>query len=212
MNVNILDSLEVRWFLPADSKASAMLETWFKSAAEDGARTDHYLATGRHDLGFKARIAADQPVKVETKYLLGSLGVVEPAPEMFGELQRWTKLSLELDDPRLQRAGAWLAVMKKRRLRKYAVTLTSAAAATEVPFTARPDVGCGVELTRLEYTNNAIKCVEWTFGLEAFGPKPQLLHVLQTVCRTIGGGSALPELRAEWTASYPSWLLSKVGF
>jgi hypothetical protein len=207
--VDILDSLEVRWFLPPDSTASAVLETWFKSAAEDGARTDHYLATGRHDLGFKARIVADQPAKVETKYLLGSLGVVELAPEMFGELQRWTKLSLEIEDAKLQRAGAWLAVMKKRRLRKYAVTLTSAA--TEVLVTERPDVGCGVELTRLEYTSNAIKRVEWTFGLEAFGPKEQLLHVLQAVCRAIASGSALPELRAEWTASYPSWLLSKIG-
>jgi hypothetical protein len=136
---------------------------------------------------------------------------VELAPEMVGELQRWTKLSLEIDDAKLQRAGAWLTVMKKRRLRKYAVTLTSAAAAAEVPITECPDVGCGVELTRLEYTNNAIKCVEWTFGLEAFGPKAQLLHVLQAVCRAIASGSALPELCAGWTASYPNWLLSKIG-
>jgi len=210
-SMDILESLEVRWFLPPDSKTSAALDAWFKSTPEEGTRIDHYLATGRDDLGFKARIAADQPTKVETKYLLGSLGVVELAPEISGELQRWTKLSLELDDPKLRRDGTWLSVTKKRRLRKYAVALMPTAGATEVAIKDRPGVGCGVELTKLEYTTNAKDCVEWTFGLEAFGPKTQLLDVLQAVCRAITSESTLPELRAEWTASYASWLLPRMG-
>jgi hypothetical protein len=50
--------------------------------------------------------------------------------------------------------------------------------------------------------------VEWTFGLEAVGPTSQLLDVMQATLRAISPG--LPNLPAEWTASYATWLLSKI--
>ena len=212
--MDILESLEVRWFLPSESPTIPELRAWFGSTRAENARIDYYLATGRHDLGFKARIVENNPAKVETKYLVGSLGVVDLAPGMRGDLQRWTKLSLELDDPELRSGGAWLAVTKTRQLRKFSVDLNSSGTATEVPVTDRPDAGCGVELTQLTYTSNATSFVDWTFGLEAFGPStqlPQLLNILQAVCRAITSPSRMPELCASWTASYPTWLLSKVS-
>src|SRR5262245_42172451 len=105
--LDILESLEVRWFLPASTPALAALDKWFASTPDQGERVDHYLATGRRDLNFKARIAKAQPAKVETKFLVGSLGVIELAPNVSGELQRWTKLSLSLNDPDLRRKGTW---------------------------------------------------------------------------------------------------------
>lgn len=209
--MEILESLEVRWFLPSKDPGAAALDQWFASTGDEGARVDHYLVTSRNDLSVKARLAQGKPAKVETKYLVGSLGVVDLAPKMSGELQRWTKLSLALNDPELQQHGAWLAVTKKRRLRKFAVAMTPAPSAMEVSVDAFPPIGCGVEWTRLDYAIDGTARGEVTFGLEAFGPKTQLLDVMQATIRAITAQGGLPELPAAWTASYASWLLSKIA-
>ena len=208
--MDILESLELRWFLPAGTTTTDTLQTWFGSTAAEEPRVDHYLVTGRPDLGFKARLVANDPAKVETKYLVGSLGMVAIGPGITGELQRWTKLSLEVEDKSLQRDGAWLAVNKTRFLRKFAVDMSGAPpTAREVPVKDRPSTGCGVELTRLDYSLTGASVSRYTFGFEAFGPKMRLLDVLQTVCVAINSQSPLPELRAEWSASYPAWLIAR---
>jgi hypothetical protein len=155
---------------------------------------------------------ANDPARVETKYLVGSLGMVTIGPGLTGELQRWTKLSLEVEDKSLQRDGAWLAVNKTRLLRKFAVDMSGAPlTAREVPVKDRPSTGCGVELTRLDYSLAGASVSTWTFGFEAFGPKTRLLDGLQAVCVAINSQCPLPELRAEWSASYPAWLIASVG-
>ena len=135
--------------------------------------------------------------------------MVAIGPGITGELQRWTKLSLEVEDKSLHRDGAWLAVNKTRFLRKFAVDMSGAPpTAREVPVKDRPSTGCGVELTRLDYSLTGASVSRYTFGFEAFGPKMRLLDVLQTVCVAINSQSPLPELRAEWSASYPAWLIA----
>src|SRR5689334_12812151 len=119
--MEILDSLEVRWFFAREDSAIGTLKKCFASIPSEGDRTDHYLFTGRNDLSFKARLAAGKPAKVETKYLVGSLGAVDVAAQTTGELQRWTKLSLVATDAELTQHGSWLAVKKARQLRKFAV-------------------------------------------------------------------------------------------
>lgn len=173
--MEILDSLEVRWFLPSNASAGPALEQWFGSTRDEGERVDHYLATRRVDLSFKARLAKGKPTKVETKYLVGSLGVVDFAPKMSGDLQRWAKLSLALDDPALQQDGAWLAVAKKRQLRKFAVAMTPAPAATEVSPDAYPPIGCGVELTRLDYSIDRTAAWSGPSGSRHSGRQPSSL-------------------------------------
>jgi hypothetical protein len=172
---------------------------------------DHYLTTDRNDLSFKARLAAGKPTKVETKYLVGSLGVVDLAPQMTGELQRWTKLSLVLDDPELKQHGAWVEVKKTRQLRKFAISMTPVLVAKEVAADAFVPIGCGIELTRLKYQIADTSRAEWTFGLEAFGPKTQLLDVLRATVDSITVQGGLPALRAAWTSSYASWLRALPG-
>ena len=52
---------------------------------------------------------------------------------------------------------------------------------------------------------------QWTFGLEAFGPKTQFLDVLRAGVATITAQAELPALPAAWTSSYASWLLAWPG-
>jgi hypothetical protein len=209
--MEILESLEVRWFMTWEQSAAAALQKWFASTPDEGERADHYLTTDRNDLSFKARLAAGKPTKVETKYLVGSLGVIDLVPHMTGELQRWTKLSLALNDPELKQHGAWLEVKKTRQLRKFAVSMAPVLVAKEVAADAFVPIGCGVELTRLEYQIADTTRAEWTFGLEAFGPKTQLLDVLRATVGSITAQAGLPALRAAWTLSYASWLLALPG-
>ncbi len=202
--MDILESLEVRWFLHADHQTTKDWRKWYETTSAEGKRVDHYLSTQREDLGFKARLLEGQPAKVETKHLLGSLGAVQLAFGAVGTIERWRKLSLTLDDARLQRDGSWLAVEKDRRLRKYAFV---AGGVAEVDAGSKPETGCGVELTQLRFHRGGRAAVEWTLGFEAFGPEPLLLGVLLATCRAVFSAQALPlELRDDWSRSYPAWL------
>ena len=205
--MEILDSLEIRWFLPPQDAATGALQEWFASVKDEGERTDDYLGTGRGDLSVKARLAAGKPARLETKYLVGALGVVDLTPSMTGDLQRWTKLSLTAGDPALKQHGSWLAVKKTRQLRKFAVDPGKLPAA-EVAADAMVPTGCGVELTRLDYDIAGASRVEWTFGLEAFGPAPRLLDVLRGTIDAIAAPGALPPLRSVSSMSYAAWLLA----
>lgn len=201
--MNILESLEVRWFLHADHQTPEDWRKWYETATAEGKRVDHYLSTQREDLGFKARLIEGQPAKVETKILLGSLGAVQIAIGAMGTIERWKKLSLALDDAQLQRDGNWLAVEKDRRLRKYAFV---AGCVAEVDAGTKPETGCSVELTQLRFHRGGGDCVEWTLGFEAFGPEPLLLDVLLATCRAVFNAQTSPiELRGDWSRSYPAW-------
>jgi hypothetical protein len=202
--MDILESLEVRWFLDERDPAYAPIDAWFAAAEAEGERTDDYLYTGRRDLGFKSRKAKGAAVKVETKYLLGSLGAVELAPKVSGCLERWKKLSLSLDDAKLQQQGEWLSLKKERRLRKYAFENGQA---REVKISERPAAGCGVELTILSFERGGRAQKTATLGLEAFGPEVELLPAFFSVSRGVFGelGVELPAVRSD---SYPGWMMS----
>ena len=90
----------------------------------------------------------------------------------------------------------------------YKITTAPAPEVNEVSISAYPAIGCGVELTRLDYALDGATHVEWTFGLETGGPTSQLLDVMQPTLRAISPGR--PSLPAEWTASYATWLPSKI--
>jgi hypothetical protein len=205
IKMDVLESLEVRWFMSDFDPVVAVAVSWFGPASREGSRVDDYLLTGRTDLGFKARAVENQPTKIETKYLIGSLGAVTIAPGVTGKLERWRKLSLALEDPKLKKDGAWLTVEKDRQLRKFAF---QSGAASEVPVGARPDAGCGVELTRLRYWSVGEPNVRtaWTLGLEAFGPEDGLLQVLQTTCGAAFSGGLQLSVDSACSMSYPEWL------
>src|SRR5262245_37725001 len=98
--MQLVDSLEVRWFLADADPALAIVQRWFSSVEPEPHRIDNYLLTGRSDLGIKTRSVHNEPTKLETKYLAGSLGLIELAPGVRGNLERWRKLSSTLEDSR----------------------------------------------------------------------------------------------------------------
>ncbi len=106
--MDIFTSFEVRWFL--DDEAAEAARTLFRDVPVQGAREDRYLVTGRDDLGFKARGEKGMPARVETKYLLASLGPTPLHDSAVGEIERWRKLSIEVDDPALEKDGQWIHV------------------------------------------------------------------------------------------------------
>jgi len=196
MGMDILDSLEVRWFLASGDPALLALDAWFAADTPESDRTDHYLVTERNDLGFKARLVAGQPARVETKFLVGSLGPVQLGPDAIGVLERWRKVSFVTDDADLEKEGAWLPVTKSRRLKKIAHDGGQTTAA---------------ELTQLEYTWRGERTVEWTFGVEAVGPAPELLAILLAAWQSTGEGLAGVSLRSEGSLSYASWLRTRTS-
>ncbi len=203
--MNIFDSLEMRWFLASDRPALAAVRSWFAATEAEGQRLDEYLLTGRGDLGFKVRGNGDAAKKLETKYLLGSLGVVTVAPGVRGKLERWRKLSLTVDDAELGARGTWIAVHKRRRLQQFAY---DGKAATRIERGTRVEAGCSLELTELSYRfpGGPSGRTGYTLGLEAFGREELLLEALQSTVRVTFGGGLELGLAAEDSMSYPEWL------
>src|SRR5262245_41751932 len=116
--VDILNRVEARWFIDdvhGNDAVAAM--AWFSEVTPEGQREDRYLLTGREEIGFKARVEQGKPAKVETKYLVSSLGPTPLQERIFGLVERWTKLSLDLVDPDLEKDGQWIRVAKARSLR-----------------------------------------------------------------------------------------------
>lgn len=202
--MDILDTIEARWFLDdAGGAAATAARACFAKVAVEGPREDRYLLTGRDDIGLKARVALGKPATVEAKYLLGSLGPTRLHARITGVIERWRKLSLELADPALQKDGAWIRVVKSRRLRKLGY---EEGVLKEIALEARASAGCGVELTELEYDDGVGRGHSLTVALEAFGPEALLLDVLLGACREVFDSASALELEAGASKGYPRWL------
>jgi hypothetical protein len=197
--MEILDSLEVRWFVEHGSHEE--LAKWFADVPpETDSREDYYLVTGLNDVGVKARLVGGKPAKLETKLRLGALNDVELLAAVVGHVERWRKLSLDAGDPGLRRSGEWIKVGKERRLRKLRWL---DGVVDEVAPRDRPAMGCGFELTRLSVGTRT----EWTLGFEAFGATTQLLSILMACARHALAGRPPPAgLCAGTSAGYPAWL------
>jgi hypothetical protein len=202
--LDISSSIEVRWFLDdASGTEATAAKAWFAGVSPQRTREDRYLLTGRDDIGFKARVEGDNPAKLETKYLLGSLGPAMLHERIVGNVERWRKLSLEAHDPALEKSGEWIRVAKTRRLRKFAC---EGRVVRQVDAMSRLDVGCAVEVTELEYDAAAGPGQAMTIGLDAFGPTESLLDVLLRVCETALASVADLRLGFDRSESYPRWL------
>lgn len=203
--MEILTSMEVRWFFDHSKGTSARAaRAWFDGTPDEGERVDRYLVTDRNDIGFKARAEAGEPEKVETKYLVGSLGPTRIFDGVVGEIERWRKLSLELVDPKLEQNGTWIRVAKRRRLRKYRDDENGDIVQVPDPKSERPAAGCGVELTELVIDGEALAL---TFGLEAFGPEQALLDILLRTSKAVFASTGGLRLDARQSESYAQWVL-----
>jgi hypothetical protein len=205
MGATTLQSAEVRWFFDDGEPKVGALKARFGHVKPEGERLDHYLLTGRGDLGIKFRGEPGAPVAFEIKYLTGTLGVVPFGPAVAGKLERWSKLTLDrVPSGDAQGGGGWFAVAKERRRRRFAF---DGASAREVRAGERGGAGCAVELARLSFTRGGVPAVAWTLGFEAVGVASLGLRALETTTRAFlheGPGLALSPVAS---ASYPEWLL-----
>ncbi|WP_437277065.1 hypothetical protein WME90_38350 [Sorangium sp. So ce375] len=201
--MDILESIEVRWFLPAEDARAARLGSWFSRAFSEPPRKDRYRRLRRADLGIKKR--GGGPKSLEIKLRVCAFGSVHLSPTVLGELERWTKLcvaSTDADD------GEWMTVTKERRVRVFGVV---GGRAVEVTDGERPGAGCAVELTRVALADGEGEAAPaaWSLGLEAFGPPTILLEALYAVGRAVF--VEMPDLRLTSGESkgYPAWLAER---
>ncbi len=201
--VDILSSMEVRWFVDDASSEATAARAWFDGVKAEGKREDHYLLTGRDDFAFKARVQEGVPSKLETKYLLGSLGPALLHERFVGNVESWRKLSVEASDPALEQRGEWARVTKQRRMRRFGCEGKTVHA---LDGASRPSAGCNVELTELELELAGARRKALTIGFEAFGPTERLLDVLLRVSEAALESARGLRLGFERSESYPRWL------
>ncbi|NUP06603.1 MAG: hypothetical protein HOW73_11160 [Polyangiaceae bacterium] len=204
----ILESIEVRWFLSADDRNVPSLERLFDTAEDVESRSDFYAPTGREDLGVKARVSAGAPARIETKYRTASLGSREITAGVVGSIERWSKISLEVAEAeRSPIEQAWRKIGKRRRRRKIAIIDDHT---KEIGADDRVDVGCSAELTKLEFKiGNKVES-EWTFGFEAFSTHAaELEAVLVASVHHVLGDTAAFLLEAASSRGYPAWLTER---
>ncbi|XXX75116.1 hypothetical protein WMF30_46420 [Sorangium sp. So ce134] len=201
--MDLCESFEVRWFLPAGDARVQRLTPWFSRASAEAPRTDRYLRVHRADLGIKER-GGGGAASLETKFRVCAFGPIHFAPTVLGELERWTKLSHRSTDADDGGRG-WTTLRKERRVRVFGL---GSGRVVEATGGRLPGAGCAVELTRVDLVDGKGKAAPaaWTLGLEAFGPEEMLLEALYGVGRAVF--AELPDLRLEAADSrgYPAWL------
>jgi hypothetical protein len=190
----ILPSVEVRWFVRG--AVDRAVRAWFESGERppewEPEREDRYLAHPDESLGIKLRQGKLEIKRRES--ILESLAL----PCVIGSVERWRKWSFALADDDLPH-NSWIAVHKRRRVRKYAIRDGRARA---IPADDRPEQGCNVELTELTVNDDSW----WTIGFEAFGHESSLQDHLLTVARVVFADEA-PRLDLHDSYGYPAWLV-----
>jgi hypothetical protein len=202
-------SAEIRWFWLADCPGA--IEAWFNSGdmppGGGRARHDEYLhEPDQIELGMKRR--GEKP-GVEVKGLVTTLLHPSDVTPFVGPIEIWCKwqsLGLVIGD---------LAVVRVRKVRLLRKFQTHGRTATEIRLTedetprdrrALPELGCNVELTRIELRSGQ----RWrTLGFEAFG---DLQSVEQSLLSTLSemASRGAPSLGSGELLSYPAWLSKHV--
>jgi hypothetical protein len=194
----MFETVEMRWFFdqrPLD------IACHFQRHTEVQERTDWYSMPCNPLCGIKVREG-----KLEAKLRSTAFGLRSIA-HVAGQLEGWRKWSLEFpmgDHPAESdlQAAAWLAVDKRRLLRRFNATGT-----TVTPTATRPVNGCEFEMTELVVDGRTF----WTVGFEAVGPPAEIELNLQRVAHHVvaQGGFEQPFAEtnsygyAQWLAQFP---------
>lgn len=167
------------------------------------ARRDLYVRDTGTELGIKLRAADGSDPPLEIKSLVAIRAEAMP----FGPVTIWTKT--RAPSP-LADGVPTIAILKRRRLRKYA---WSDGSLTEIPLDARenvrgdrqPAAGCNIEITRV---CTGRKDGAWlTLGYEAFGELDEVERVLHACLLKSKGRAAPPATDEARPGSYPEWLV-----
>ena len=201
----MLLTAELRWFVRGTLPEE--VEQWFQQDCLGGQRSpaeereDVYLYTPGCDyLGIKLRQG-----RLEIKWRKAELGVVRFGDRV-GKAEKWVKWTCE--DPTNEmfkpavvvEQGSWVSVLKVRSQRQYQVL--PGESITPVPVTESISQGCTVELTQLNINGNAW----WSLAFEASGEDDCLMDSLQATASWVFKTYHEPQLQAEDSYAYPSWL------
>ncbi len=193
--MDLIDSLEVRWFLADDDPRVEALSARFAviDVLRDEPREDRYRRTGRDDLGVKVRGASGRQPKLETKTRTAALGTVTLVDGVVGVVERWRKEGERVDAERATREGEWV-LTRKRRSRL-------------VLGFADDDEGgvCAAEWARVEVE----AATWWTFGVEATGEGAGVYDAMRRVCEEVIAEGAVT-LGPESSMGYPAWIEREV--
>lgn len=190
----MLNTVEMRWFFdtcPIDETQH------FAHVGELQTRVDWYSMPCNPASGIKIREG-----RFESKLRTAELGK-RRLGSLHGRLEQWQKWSLAYVDDSpppeslLSEIG-WIAVSKRRRLKRFAVQ----AKQLEI-VDLRPNNGCEFELTELVIRDQSF----WTVGFEAVGEADQLERNLALVAERVqqDGGRQLDFL-LERSFGYAEWL------
>lgn len=197
---------EVRWFYRGELPPGVL--AWFQRLGgvlgAPAARTDYYLRLADGDaLGVKLREG-----RIEIKQRQRQYGLLRLHQRAAGRVEGWRKWSFALAGADSQLVGgvaldpAWVGVKKERRLRVY--RLTAAQEVMAIPAGENPAQGCGVELTQVNVGGQGW----WSLGFEAFGEEVTLQESLLLVARHVLSAAEPPALDAQYSRSYPQWLVT----
>lgn len=193
--------MEVRWFYRG--QVPPEVAAWYGQLGplpeEQPGRVDHYLRLADNDsLGIKLREG-----RLEIKRRESEPRRIDVHPRVSGLVARWRKWSFPLaeSDPGLTGAdSAWVAVEKRRRLRRYRVT--GERQVELVLGEAEPGQGCELELSRIEAAGRQW----WSVCFEVFGNEANLEKYLQLTAQHVFGIAEPPLFDLEESRSYPAWL------
>ncbi|HEX9005077.1 MAG TPA: hypothetical protein VGB07_34525 [Blastocatellia bacterium] len=201
-------SAEIRWFVAG--ALTPEVHDWFcqGQTLEPEERTDRYLVfPGCESVGVKIRDGgATGKDPFEIKALKGASETIQLPNSVSGRTDCWVKWSNShpanqawLEALRAEPAG-WLAVAKKRWVRKFALNQN---VIEEVPNQQRPAEGCNVELTALEADGQAW----WSFAFEAFGEPDGVRGNLRSIAiRFLSSQAPLTRFTVANSGSYAVWL------
>ena len=162
-------------------------------------RVDHYLRLPDNDsLGIKLRKR-----RLEIKQRQQQLGVVDFHQRVSGLVEQWRKWSFPLaqtEPPLFGSDAAWIAIAKRRRLRRYRITVDRQVEGVTAEVV--PAQGCELELSQIEVTGQQW----WSICFEAFGQEASLQDYLRLVARHVFEATEPPLLEIKASCSYPAWL------
>jgi len=219
-------SAEIRWIL--DGEAPTAVKVWFekdKLCDKEETRIDYYLKfPGYEFVGIKLRKYPEGGQNLEFKPIIRTIQNAQLPDGITGRAEEWEKWSIK-DRAAEQYAqmldgkkDAWLAVRKDRWLRKYSADnlITK-----KVNPKDRPDNGCNVELTELQFgTIGEITEKNgrpfWTIGFEAFNDKNRVQKILEDVLKQEVEAEDHPKGLCQYliianSTSYPKWFQKLSG-
>ncbi|HMB93620.1 MAG TPA: hypothetical protein VKP65_22400 [Rhodothermales bacterium] len=197
----MIASAEVRWFYrgsPPDA-----VSAWFDllDPHAEPPRTDWYLRPTDAAMNVKWREGQMQPKRRDAP---GE--AITFAENIHGLIERWRKWSIALqkEGPAdFSREPLWQPVTKSRLMRTFQRDGDRRIVPVPAPADDYPDVGCQVELARLETEAE----VWWSLCFESFGLEVQLRDLLVETATHVFSNGMPPTLDLSHSSGYAEWLL-----